>query len=68
MKRFNCFVKYAGRTEEYSMFIQIPKDVMNSSNPNSINSEIRKEIAKRHYGDGDFVKIVDLKVLGCYGS
>lgn len=68
MKRFNCFVKYAGRTEEYSMFIQIPEDIMNSSNPNSINSEIRKEIAKRHYGDGDFAKIVDLKVLGCYGS
>lgn len=66
MKNFNCFVKYEGAGTNYSMFIQIPESTMNSHDPNSIRNRIRQEIAERHYGNGDFAKITEVTVLGCY--
>jgi hypothetical protein len=48
------------------MFIQIPESTMNSYNPNSIRNKIKQEIAERHWGDGDFARITDVTILGCY--
>lgn len=47
MKHYNCFVKFTGAKEEYSMFIQIPENIMNSITPENIERQIRKEIEKR---------------------
>ena len=66
MKHFNCFVKYEGSGEKHSMFIQIPESTMNRYNPNSIRNKIKQEIAERHQGDGDFARITDVTILGCY--
>ena len=66
MKHFNCFVKYEDTGASYSMFIQIPESTMNSYDPNSIRNKIKREIAERHYGDGDFAKITEVNILGCY--
>ena len=66
MKHFNCFVRYEDANKSYSIFIQIPENIMNSYDPDSIRKKINSEIAERHYGDGNFAKIVDVKVLGCY--
>lgn len=68
MKNFNCFVKYGNDNKSYSMFIQIPESIMNNYNPDSIRKKINSEIAERHYGDSNFAKIIDVKVLGCYES
>lgn len=66
MKHFNCFVRYEDANKSYSIFIQIPENIMNSYNPNSIRNKIKQEIAERHWGDGDFARITDVTILGCY--
>lgn len=66
MKHFNCFIKYEDGNKSYSMFIQIPESIMNNYDPDSIRRKIRSEIAERHYGDGNFAKITDVTILGCY--
>ncbi len=66
MKHFNCFVKYEGAGEKYSMFIQIPENIMNSHDPDTIKSKIKSEIGRRHWGDSDFARITEVTVLGCY--
>lgn len=68
MKHFNCFVKFAGAKEEYSMFIQIPEDIMNNIDPQAIKRYIDKWIAKRFYGDSKFARITNVTILGCYES
>ena len=67
MKYFNCFVKYRG-TNKYSMFIQIPENVMNSSSQTVIEDKIRKEISAEHDWNSDFARITHITVLGYYES
>lgn len=68
MRHFNCFIKFVKSKKKYSMFIQIPEDVMNDIDPQTIKIYLEKEIGKRFLDGSAFVRITNITILGCYES
>ena len=46
MKHFNCFVRYEDANKSYSIFIQIPENIINSYDPDSIRKRLIVKLPK----------------------